>query len=573
MTRSGFVGNLGPMFTDDRILLLGASVLLLATLPIHADPASEAADHHRDFQSEGEGIVIAVIADGTTTFGHAGRLRADGPPVDADTLFEIGSITKVFTGILLADAALKGDAALEDSLAKFFPEDLLASDSPLHEVTLLELATHTSGLPRLPANLDEGVDPVDPYAHYSVERLLEYLKGFTASDFEKRGEMSYSNLGMGLMGHLLERISGKPYEILLKETIFEPLGMKDSFVLRKAGDVPADRADRFASGHSGGQAVPHWHIDALAGAGAIVSSARDLARFAEAHFSADTPAPLRAAMDLAATRQRGGVGLGWFVGNEALQHDGGTGGFRSELRLSRPDKTATIRLMNGTGPAPDSGSEGDFTGLSGVWEGTLDAGTVKLRQVFRISETGRVVLHSLDQGGVGLPADKAFHENGIFRALFGGIGGSFEAQVEGDSLAGTWKQGGKLPLTLVRTKTVPPALEAALSKQNTGDLSGAAGWWSGYLGGKAGLFVILEIEAIGTTGEARLYSPDQTPEPFPVTKLDFADGQLTLAIPPIGATFAAKIGQDGKLSGAWKQGPLPQPLTLTKSATRPEREE
>ncbi|MCB1205968.1 MAG: hypothetical protein KDN18_17030, partial [Verrucomicrobiae bacterium] len=95
---------------------------------------------------------------------------------------------------------------------------------------------------------------------------------------------------------------------------------------------------------------------------------------------------------------------------------------------------------------------------------------------------------------------------------------------------------------------------------------------SGYLGGKSGLFVVLEVEAIGRTGEARLYSPDQTPDAFPVTSLSFEEGQLKLSIQSIGAAFAAKLGDDGRLIGAWKQGLLPQPLTLKRSEQRPERE-
>lgn len=550
------------------LLLLSMSAFTIAK----ADPAAEATTHHRDFQTEAEGIAIAAVAEGATTFGAAGRLRADGAAVDADTLFEIGSITKVFTGILLADAVRRGDAALEDSIAKHLPADLLPADSVLREVTLLDLATHTSGLPRLPGNLDEGADPLDPYAHYSTEKLYAYLKGFQKGDFESREKMSYSNFGVGLLGHLLERISGNPYETLARETIFAPLGMKDSFVQRRPEDLPADRAARFAAGHSGGKEVPHWHLDALAGAGAIVSTARDLARFVEAHWSEKTLPELRAAMDLAAQPQRNGVGLCWLIGEAGLSHDGGTGGFRSELRVSLPDKTASIRLMNGTGPVASSESVGDFTGLSGSWEGTLDVGTVKLRQVLRISANGRVVLHSLDQGGAGLPADKAIHENGTLCTVFGGIGGSFEAKVEGDSLVGVWKQGGELPLTLVRTKVLPQSLEESLAKRITGDVSELAGWWSGYLGGKSGLFVILEIESIGKTGDARLYSPDQTPEPFPVTSLSYADGQLKLGITSIGATFAAKSAPDARLAGAWKQGPLPLPLTLSKSIERPVRD-
>lgn len=346
-------------------------------------PAERAEEHYRDSQSAGEGIALGEIRDGAAAvFGSAGQLREGGPAVDEDTLFEIGSITKIFTGILLADAVLKKKAALVDPISKHLPSDLFAPDSPLHGVTLLDLATHHSGLPRLPEDLSEGASPSDPYAHYSVERLHSYLRRFEESNFEKRGEMSYSNLGIGLLGYLLERIGEKPYGALVRETIFEPLEMSSSFVQRTANSIPAGVVDRFATGHSGGRAVPHWHLDALCGAGAAVSTARDLARFAEAHWSGRTPPSLLAAMEMAATPQRGDVGLAWFIGKQGLFHDGGTGGFRSELRISPETESAFIRLVNSAGPSK-SKSEGDFSTIRGYWSGYL-GGTEGLFVVLEI---------------------------------------------------------------------------------------------------------------------------------------------------------------------------------------------
>ncbi|NLT71007.1 MAG: beta-lactamase family protein [Verrucomicrobiaceae bacterium] len=333
-------------------------LLSLATLApgsLSAGLPEKAADYHRESQNPGEGIAIAEIEKGApAVFASAGLLREDGPAVDEDTLFEIGSLTKVFTGILLADAVLHKKATLEDPISKHLPADLLAPDSPLHRVTLLELATHRSGLPRLPADLKEGIAPADPYAHYSVERLHRYLKAFRESDFKKRGEKSYSNLGMGLLGHLLERINGKPYEVLLRETIFEPLGMSSSFVQRTPDSIPAEFRDRLATPHSKGRAVSLWHFDSLCGAGAGVSTARDLTRFAAAHWPGDTPASLLAAMELAATPQRGETGLAWTIREEGLSHNGRTGGFHCELRISPETKTARIRLVNSVGSARSS---------------------------------------------------------------------------------------------------------------------------------------------------------------------------------------------------------------------------
>jgi len=228
--------------------------------------------------------------------------------------------------------------------------------------------------------------------------------------------------------------------------------------------------------------------------------------------------------------------------------------------------------MNGAVPSSDAVIEGDFTELSGFWQGSLDVGAAKLRLVMRFTEKGRAVLYSLDKGGSGIAAEKSISTDSVLRVAFGAIGGSFEGKREGDSLVGRWKQNGTFPLTLVRQTTIPDELKAVLAKQAKGDLSGLSGYWSGYLGGKEGLFIILEIEAFDGTGEARLYSPDQTPEPFPVSSFSSDGKQFTLAIDPLGAAYAAKLGDGGSMAGAWKQGPVSQQLILTKTRERPERE-
>lgn len=536
-----------------------------------ATPQEEADIYHRDFQTPVEGIALGEISGETNSFGIAGVLRADGPAVDPDTLFEIGSITKTFTGILLADAVLKGKVTLKDPITKYLPSGLLAKDSPLHSVTLLDLATHTSGLPRLPGNLAKGTDPLDPYAHYSVERLQEYLRDFQETDFENRGEMSYSNLGMGLLGHLLAEVSGKSYEVLLQDTLLDPLRMKSTFVQRRPGDVPAKEELRFATGHAAGKPVSHWHIDALCGAGAIVSSARDMLIYAKAFWAEDTPESLREAFLFAAKPQRNQIGLAWFVREGNISHDGGTGGFRSELSIDVPNRSATVKLISSTTPPPGQKSEGDFSALHGYWKGNLDTGDATLRLVLRISNSGGLVLYSLDQGTSGMPAGKSVFSDGQLSAVFNAIGGSFQGKLEGDSLTGTWKQGSSFPLRFSRLSGIPDDLKTPLGKHFTGDASSVAGYWSGYLGGESGLFVILEIDAFDGVAEARLYSPDQTPEPMMVSSLSVVDSQLKLTIKAIEAEYSAKLDSQEKMSGAWKQGPLPLPLTLKHSEERPER--
>jgi len=547
--------------------------LLCAPAVLHAsDLEEEAVAYHRNFQTEDEGVVLGRLLDGEPIFAAAGRLRTDGPSVDPDTLFEIGSITKVFTATLLADAVLKGQATLEDPVTRFLPADWLTADSPLQKVTLLDLTTHTSGLLRLPKDLASGADPADPYAHFTVERLRASLRSLTEEDFETRGTFAYSNLGVGLLGVLLEKISGKPYESLLAETILAPLGMTSTFVQRAPDDLPVALAPRFATGHSGGKPVSHWHLASLSGAGAIVSSARDLMQFARARWAEETPDSLREAMALAARPQRGDLGLGWFVGKDGLSHDGGTGGFRSELRIDPARKSASLKLVNSAGPTDEAAAQGDFHSLSGIWEGSLDTGVGKLRLLFRIADSGRIVLHSLDQGGGGIPASKSVFGERTLTTVFSELGGSFQATLEGDALDGIWNQVKPIPLSLTRRADLPEELTKALSKRVTGEMTSLTGYWSGYLGGNRVLLHILEIEAIGETGEARIYSPDQSPGAIAVSSLVHEGETVTLGVDSINATYRATLTPEGLLKGSWQQGPAPIPLELRLSRDRPHRE-
>ena len=131
---------------------------------------------------------------------------------------------------------MQGKAELHDSIGKHLPAGVIGEDSPLHQVTLLQLSTHTSRLPRLPADLGEGASNEDPYAHYSRERLFRYLGQFKEADFENRGEYAYSNLGIGLLGELLAIINETEYEDLMKEGIIDPTKVT-RFALQNASSV------------------------------------------------------------------------------------------------------------------------------------------------------------------------------------------------------------------------------------------------------------------------------------------------------------------------------------------------
>ena len=276
-----------------------------------------------------------------------------GRGITRTTLFEIGSITKAFTGVLLADMVLRGEVALDDPVAKFLPEGSRVPERDGAVITLRHLATHTSGLPPLPSNLAPA-NWDDPYADYDQTRLLEFL----ASHQLRRApgaQYEYSNLGAGLLGYALARRSGTTYGRLVQTRILERLGMTRSSI----GDSPAA-----AIGHDGmGQPTSAWHLDALAGAGAIRSSLDDMLRFAAA--ARDTVGgPLGPAMALS-QRQAfrvdsiTSVGLGWHRrtrnGRTLIWHNGGTGGFRSMLVVDPGASRAGIALGNSAVGVDDLG--------------------------------------------------------------------------------------------------------------------------------------------------------------------------------------------------------------------------
>jgi CubicO group peptidase (beta-lactamase class C family) len=198
-------------------------------------------------------------------------------------------------------------------------------------ITLRQLATHTSGLPRLPRNLLPValLHPGDPYARYSTRHLYRALR---KAGGPAPAEYLYSNYGFGLLGHLLGRAAGRPYAELLADRVTGPLGLTETGAGVPAGHVAA-------TGHRRGRPVPAWHLGALAGAGALSSTASDLARFLGANLAPGTT-PLRSAIE-ATQRPAAGqrTGLGWHIaspgGRHVLWHNGATGGFSAMLALDR----------------------------------------------------------------------------------------------------------------------------------------------------------------------------------------------------------------------------------------------
>ncbi len=277
--------------------------------------------------------------------------------VDGDTLFEIGSITKAFTGLLLAEAVSRNEVKLEDPISKFLPASVKTPERNGRQITLLDLATHSSALPRLPDNMVP-VDAENPYADYTVNQMYAFLSEFTPTR-DIGAEYEYSNYGAGLLGQILALKAGTNYEALALERICQPLEMPDTVITLSAG-----LKKRLAPGHHvSGEPAKNWDLAALAGAGALRSTVNDLLRFLAANLEF-APSKLAPALRLAQQPQRDAgaqmkIGLGWHIAEkhdaQIVWHNGGTGGYHSFIGFNPATKRAVVVLANSARSFDDIG--------------------------------------------------------------------------------------------------------------------------------------------------------------------------------------------------------------------------
>lgn len=299
-------------------------------------------------RDQGVGYLTVQVQGQDVRLTAAGRRRSDGEPLPTDGWFEIGSVTKTFTALLLADAVLRRLVTLDGAVEEALP-GLRLRDSAGAPIRWIDLATHRSGLPRLPANMAPAV-PADPYADYDEARLLDALR--TLKPERPRDTLwAYSNFGHGLLGYALGRAEGQGYGSLLQRRVLTPLALAQARLLR-----PGDRPQRLVDGHDAdGKPVPHWHFDVLAPAGGLVMDGASLARYAQAALGV-VDSPLREAFELAQREHAAGPtptnpsGLAWLRaplnGRTVLNHDGGTYGFSSSLWLDPARGRASAVLAN-----------------------------------------------------------------------------------------------------------------------------------------------------------------------------------------------------------------------------------
>jgi serine-type D-Ala-D-Ala carboxypeptidase/endopeptidase len=300
------------------------------------------------------GAVAALLTADQTVFKSYGKISAAcrSPPSE-NTIFEIGSITKVFTAILMCRLAVEGRLDLDQPVSRHLPGFERLPDW----ITPRALATHTSGLPRIPDGI-QIADVANPYAGIGEAELRQWVSARKTFTPPTPGKMAYSNFGVGLLGLALGKIHGAGYRAALQEHVLGPLAMKDTDTVLSAETRP-----RAAQPHGRfGREVPIWDFDALAGCGALKSTAADLILFSKAVIAAANggQGPLSEAIRTSLEVQVPGakpfvpdVCLGWMrlkdkaSGVGIYDHDGGTGGSSSSLFIC-PEKSFAILCLANT---------------------------------------------------------------------------------------------------------------------------------------------------------------------------------------------------------------------------------
>lgn len=286
--------------------------------------------------------VVAEIDVGGIRVRGQGRRAADEAAPDAHTQFQIGSITKVYTHLLLAEMDADGVAGYRQSIGELLPQSFRPRNPAVAAITLEALATHTGGLPRLPSNL--GPDQsADPYARYSPRELQADLSEVRARQ-PLGNYYSYSNFGVGLLGYLLGTKDGAGYRDAVSRRVIAPLHLKD------LGFAPTANA---AVAVSAGKAVKPWTFtDAMAGAGALWGSANDLGLLMQAYLGSHEHALKHdLERDLEVVRHDAGnfaVTRVWHVSDAAGQpiywHNGQTAGFHAFVGF-RPDQQRGVAIL------------------------------------------------------------------------------------------------------------------------------------------------------------------------------------------------------------------------------------
>src|SRR5260370_10811538 len=342
-----------------RIALLVAGVTLSCTpaftqVPSDTEIRKILADRV-GAENNGIGIVVGIVdANGRRIVSYGSLAKNDNRKLDGVTVFEIGAMTKVFTSLVLMGMVRRDEVALTDPISKYLPETVKVPERNGGKITLADLSTQSSGLPGMPTNFTPK-DANNPYADYTVQQMYDFLSGYKLTR-DIGSQYEYSNLGVGLLGHVLSLRAGMSYEALVRSRVCDPLGMKDTRIT-----LTTEMKARLAIGHNGGLApVENWDIPTLAGAGALRSTPTDMLTFLAANLGfVKTPLAQDMADELSVRRSAGApdmeIAYAWHIqtkdGNSIIWHNGGTGGYRSYMGYDPKAPVGVVVLANISTPA------------------------------------------------------------------------------------------------------------------------------------------------------------------------------------------------------------------------------
>jgi D-alanyl-D-alanine-carboxypeptidase/D-alanyl-D-alanine-endopeptidase len=294
-----------------------------------------------------DGLSVGYIEGEHYGIVHLGTANQAKEKANNLTVYEIGSVSKVFTSLLLADAVVRGEINLNAAADVANPAGIRLPSRDGTSIQWIDLSTHRSGLPRLPSNLPL-TDSTNPYRDYDSKKASEFLNHYELPRQPGKSQ-EYSNVGGSVLGFLVAEKAGKSYEELLRERIAKPLRMTDCTV-----SLSDDQVKRLAKPHDKfGSATSTWTFADLPGAGGVHASMRDMMRFAKAQLNPPS-GPLGEAIDLAwkqhteADASGPAMGLGWMIAGDGQTrwHNGQTGGSHAALFINREFKCAVVVLCN-----------------------------------------------------------------------------------------------------------------------------------------------------------------------------------------------------------------------------------
>lgn len=296
-------------------------------------------------KSRATGSAFGIFDNGKSNFFYHGITAASGSTVSENSVFELGSVTKVFTTAILMDFVDRQIVALDDPIGKFLPF-LQTTKFKTKEITLEQLATHYSGLPNIPSNLTPA-DVKNPYVDYTIQDLYEFLKAYRLQ--RAPGEQfEYSNLGLGLLGHILCLVSKTNYAQLVTTTIFDKLSMTNTSILGTS-----NRSAQLCQGYFMQQPIAPWDCtDAFVGAVGIRSTIKDMMQFLVANLKTSPLSDLfkRCHQLRCSATHNESIGLGWLIDHsidaDIIWHDGITAGFQSFIGFNPQQKRGVVALAN-----------------------------------------------------------------------------------------------------------------------------------------------------------------------------------------------------------------------------------